>query len=261
VSEDMTITTELSTSNGIIEILRNHNPFNIPSVVKGQNIWGDSFPDANSFNAHASDAILQALKRVESTNSSLEKVLSAVITAERGLGKTHLIRRIRKQSQSIGKTIFVYASADEYGDLDLINSAFLRSFSESLDKFVGDGITQWQRVAYAMMKDALKTTNSNAFIPSIEEIINKFDRLFYANLKKGKNIVSELTKAVRKSKVGSDPYITRAIIWTLSEDRGMLAVKWLAGETLEVQDSVDLGLPANNIAVPDRMKYRRILAG
>ena len=241
-----------SISHEIIEALRNHNPFNRPAVVKSQNIWGDSFPDVDNFNAHASDAILEALERVERADSSLEKVLSAVITAERGLGKTHLIRRIRKRSQSTGNTIFIYASADEYSDLDFINSAFLRSFAGSLDKPISDGVTQWQTIAYLMVRDALQSNKSNVNIPSLKEMVDKFDYFFESNLKKGKNLVSDITKAVRRVRPGSDPYIIRAIIWTLSEERGSLAVKWLAGEALEVQDSVDLRLPANDRSEKER---------
>ena len=63
---------------------------------------------------------------------------------------------------------------------------------------------------------------------------------------KGKDLVGELTKAIRRLKPGVDPYIVQAIVWTLSEERGSLAVKWLAGEQLEAQDAADLRLPPNN---------------
>lgn len=252
ISKIMNNSEQAQFSSDILEVLRSHNPFNRPSVVKGQNIWGDSFPDVTSLNSHASDAVLQALDRVENAESSLEKVLSLVITADRGLGKTHLIHRIRKQSQASNNTVFVYASADEYSDLDFINSAFLRSLAESLDKPVSNDATQWQRIAYLMVKDAMLATNAHANMPSLQEMINKFDSFIQANLKKGKNLVSEISKAVRKANSGSDPYIVRAIIWTLSEERGMLAVKWLAGEALEIQDSVDLRLPTNNKSEKER---------
>lgn len=242
----------ISLPKEIIEDLRNHNPFDRPAVVKGQNIWGDSFPDVSILNAHASDAVLTTLERVENSTSSLDKVLSVVITADRGVGKSHLIRRIRKQSNSLGNIAFIYASADEYSDLDFINSAFLRSLAESLDKPISDGITQWQMIAYLMLKEALKIIRSNIILSSPKEMINKFDKLVKSNLSKNKNLVPEIAKILLRIKPELDIYIVRAIIWTLSEERGALAVKWLAGESLGTQDAADLHLPAKTRSEKER---------
>ena len=38
------------------------------------------------------------------------------------------------------------------------------------------------------------------------------------------------------------------MVWTLSEERGSLAVKWLAGEQIETQDAIDLRLPPNHLS-------------
>ncbi len=53
--------------------LQANNPFEKPPVVKEQNIWGESFPDVASLNAHASDAVFKALDKVRSSDSSLDK--------------------------------------------------------------------------------------------------------------------------------------------------------------------------------------------
>ena len=235
-----------SSLQAILEALQANNPFDKPPVVKAQNIWGESFPDVSSLNAHASDAVFQILQKVEAASSSLEKIASIVITADRGLGKTHIIRRIRKQVQANNSTLFIYASADKYSDLDFINSAFQRSVAESLEQMGGDQVTQWQEVASLLVADALKHSNPKATIPAPPDLVSKFDIAFQNSLAKGKNLVNDLTKAVRKIKPEADPYIIRAVIWTLSEERGALAVKWLAGEPLETQDAVDLRLPLND---------------
>jgi hypothetical protein len=203
-------------------------------------------------NAHASDAVFQTLQKVGAASSSLEKVASIVITADRGLGKTHIIRRIRKKVQADNSTLFIYASADKYSDLDFINSAFQRSVAESLEQMGGDQVTQWQEVASLLVADALKHSNPKATIPAPPDLVSKFDIAFQNSLAKGKNLVNDLTKAVRKIKPEADPYITRAVIWTLSEERGAIAVKWLAGESLETQDAVDMRLPINNRSDKER---------
>lgn len=243
---------QASSLQPILEALKNTNPFDKPPVVKAQSIWGESFPDVSSLNAHASDAVFQTLQKVETASSSLEKVASIVFTADRGLGKTHIIRRIRKQIQANNSTIFIYASADKYSDLDFINSAFQRSVAESLEQASGKKVTQWQEVAYLLVTDALKHNNPNTKIPSPPDLVSKFDRAFQNSLTKGKNLINDLTKAIRKIKPEADPYIIRAIVWTLSEERGALAVKWLAGEYLETQDAVDLRLPLNNRSDKER---------
>ena len=76
--------------------LQANNPFEKPPVVREQNIWGESFPDVSSLNAHASDAVFHALEKVRSSDSSLDKVTSIVFTADRGVGKSHVIKRIQK---------------------------------------------------------------------------------------------------------------------------------------------------------------------
>lgn len=224
--------------------LQASNPFEKPPVVKEQNIWGESFPDVSSLNAHASDAVFKALEKVRSSDSSLDKATSIVFTADRGVGKSHVIRRIRKRLQSEDNTLFIYASADKYGDLDLVNCSFQQSVAASLEQEGSEKVSQWQEVAALMVTAALRANNSDAKIPSTADLTAKFDKAFQKSRAKGRDLVADLTGAVRKIKP-VDPYIVRAIIWTLSEERGPLAVKWLAGEQLDAQDAIDLRLPSN----------------
>jgi hypothetical protein len=225
--------------------LRRHNPFARPPVVKGQNIWGESFADVTSLNAHASEAVFATLEQLAGATSSLEKISSLVITAERGVGKSHLIRRIRQRLQTNGEAVFVYASGDEYGDLDLINSGVLRSLASSLERPWSEGVSQWQTVAAAMVARALRSSNPKTKVLSPINLVNDFDQMVENNLSKGKDLIREFARSLSKLHPGSDVYILRAILWTLSEERGWLAVKWLAGEALETQDAADLRLPPN----------------
>lgn len=232
--------------------LQASNPFEKPPVVKEQNIWGESFPDVSSLNAHASDAVFKALEKVRSSDSSLDKATSIVFTADRGVGKSHIIRRIRKRLQSEEQTLFIYASADKYGDLDLVNCSFQQSVAASLEQQGSGEISQWQEVAALTVIDALKASNSGTTIPSTADLTARFDKAFQRSRMKGRDLVADLTRAIRKNKPNVDPYIMRAIIWTLSEERGPLAVKWLAGEQLDAQDAIDLRLPNNQQSEKER---------
>ncbi len=229
----------------ILTELRSQNPFARPPVVKAQNIWGESFADVTSLNAHASEAVFETLNKLATATSTLEKISSLVITADRGEGKSHLIRRIRHRLQTSGEGLLVYASADEYGDLDLINTAVLRSLANSLEKPWSEGVSQWQTVATAMVARVVQNINPAAKAPSPIELVKRFDCWAESHRTKGKDLVNEITRLLIKIHPGTDLYILRAILWTLSEERGWLAVKWLAGEALETQDAADLRLPPN----------------
>ena len=242
----MSVSSKASSESAILSALNANNPFERPPVVKGQNIWGESFPDVLTLNARASDSVFSALKKIQNADSSLEKVTSIVFTADRGVGKSHVIKRIRKRLQATSEGIFVYASADKYGDLNLINALFQQSIAESLEQQGGEGVTQWQEIAVLMVAEALRSNKASATVPSALGLVRKFDIAYQKTRAQGKDLVGDLTKAIRRLKPGADPYILRAIVWTLSEERGSLAVKWLAGEQLEAQDAIDLRLPPNN---------------
>jgi hypothetical protein len=236
---------QVSSTEALMAALQANNPFEKPPVVKEQNIWGESFPDVSKLNAHASDAVFKALDKARVSNSSLDKATSIVFTADRGVGKSHVIKRIRKRLRAENQALFIYASADKYGDLDLVNCSFQQSVAASLDQPGSIEVSQWQEIAALIVTDALKDSNPKAKTPSTKDLTAKFDKAYKNSRAKGKDLVTDLTRAIRKLKPKVDPYIIRAIVWTLSEEMGSLAVKWLAGEQLDAQDAIDLHLPNN----------------
>lgn len=242
----MSAPSTVSTSETILSALRANNPFERPPVVKEQNVWGESFPDILSLNAKASDSVFSALKKLRDADSTLDKVTSIVFTSNRGVGKSHIIRRIRKRLQATGEGVFVYSSADKYGDLNLVNALFRQSVADSLEQLGSEGVTQWQEIAVRMVAEAVRANNPKAKVPAAPEMVNKFDRALQARKEKGRDLVSDLVREIRKLKPKADVYIIRAIVWTLSEEWGAIAVKWLAGEQVEAQDAIELRLPSNN---------------
>jgi hypothetical protein len=242
----------ISSDSAILSALRENNPFDTPPVVRAQNIWSESFPDIPSLNAKASNAVFEILRKVKSPNSDSNRVASMVFTAEKGVGKSHVISRIRKQLINEGKTVFIYAGADKYGDLDYINALFQRSVAESMEQIGSEGVTQWQDVATLIVTEALRARKKNATILSGKELVEKFDQIYYRYRDKGKDLVAELTRSIRQLKPNTDPYLLKAIIWTLSQERSSYAVKWLAGEQLDTQDAADLRLPTQDKSESER---------
>ncbi|MFB2936118.1 AAA family ATPase [Aerosakkonemataceae cyanobacterium BLCC-F154] len=228
------MTTNISTFSPIEKLnaaIQSQNPFARAAVVRASDIWGKGFPDVPSLNAHASDAIFKAIQQV---SSSQGKVTSLAITAEKGVGKTHLIGRIRHHLQADGSGLFIYAGATRFTHPSLIKYQFLQILSDSLNQIGSEGVKQWQELATAMLNAATKTQVSP------KEMIEK---KFPFALAKNQNLLDHLTASILKTKSNSDPYIIRAILWTLSDSNASYAIKWLSGNDLSEAEAAKLGLP------------------
>ena len=242
----MPVQPKVSAESALLSALDKNNPFERPPIVTEQNIWGESFPDIPSINKKASDSLFDAVRKVKASDSSLEKVTSLVFVSDRGVGKSHVIKRIRRRLQATSEGVFIYASADKYINLSAINSLFQQSVAESLEQMGGENVTQWQEIATLMVAEALRDSKPSATVPSAPDLVAKFDQIYHARREQNIDLVSHLAKVIRKLKPSADPYVLRAIVWTLSEERSFLAVKWLAGEQLSVQDAAELRLPTRD---------------
>jgi len=226
--------------------IQSHNPFSNAGIVKEQDVWGKGFPDVPTLNSHASDTVFQAIEQVRTSQSSQDKVTSIAITAEPGVGKSHIISRIRHRIEREGGALFVYASLDNYKDLNLINYKLQQTLSESLSHTGSQGVMQWQEVATAMANEGFRAINPNAPSLSPEELVSRFDKVYANWLARNKNLMNTLTKHVLKTKPNADPYILRAILWTLSQSQAPFAIKWLSGDELAQSNADVLGLPNPN---------------
>ncbi|MBD2613330.1 MAG: ATP-binding protein [Nostoc sp. GBBB01] len=232
--------------------IRNHNPFINAGIVKEQDVWGKGFPDVPTLNAHASDAVFQAIDLVRTSQSTQEKVTSIAITAQQGVGKTHILSRIRHQLKANGTALFVYAGVNNYTDLNLVKYQFQQTLADSLSNTGSQGVMQWQEVAAAMANEGFKAIDSN--FPSLcsQVLVERFDKVCSSWSAKNKNLMDRLIKEVLKTKPNADPYILRAILWTLSETQASFAIKWLSGDELASSNANELGLPNPSKASQDR---------
>lgn len=238
--------TPISPIEAVNAAINNHNPFTNAGIVKEQDVWGKGVPDVPTLNAHASNKVFQALEFVRKSKSSQDKVTSIAITAQQGVGKTHLLSRIRHELEKVGGALFVYASANNYTDLNLIKYQFQQTLADSLSKTGSQQVMQWQEVAAAMANEG----KENALSP--EELVKKFDQAYKNSLAKNKNLMNALQNQVIKNKPDADPYIIRAILWTLSEAQSPFAIKWLSGEELAQLNADELGLPNPRKSNQDR---------
>ncbi|MBG1261411.1 hypothetical protein [Nostoc commune] len=225
-------------SNDLINVISKNNPFQGRLVVRDQNVWGQGFPDVPSLNSHASDAVYDAVEKVR---SGQRKVVGITITAERGLGKSHVIGRIRHQLQVDGSALFVYMS--QCNNLNRIKAEFLTTLANSLKQIGSQGVSQWQYLATALINEAFKKN----YTP--QQLINQFPGALIKNPK----VVEVLRDKVLGIKRDlENPDIITAILWTLSSDAAyeLFAISWLAGKSLPQIKADAMGLA--NVSADDK---------
>ena len=232
-------TSPISSIEDINAALQNHNPFALLPFVGSQEVWGKEFPDVTTLNAHASDAVFQAINQIR---TGQYQRTSIAITAESGTGKTHIISRIRHRLQTDGSALFIYAT--EFSDLNNIKHGFQRTLGDSLGKIGSQGVTQWQELASAIANQAVKSIHPHAPTLLSKDLVQKLSR---NELSKNQTLVNQLIEAFRKTKPSlKNPDIIRAILWTLADSETLYAVKWLSGDELAQYKANELCLPSIN---------------
>jgi hypothetical protein len=218
--------------NDLHKLIETQNPFDRSLVVRSHDVWEPKFPDVPSINGHISDAIFQGIDQIKGEQRS---VLGITIKAEKGLGKTHLISRLRQNLKMRDDTFFVYASETDYGDLDRINSLFLESLAMSLKQQGSSGVSQWQKLATLLLNQAYDNKNH-----STDYIVKRLPGV----LVQQPDYIAKLTARICRLKPDiKDPYVLQAILWTLSTDLSLFAINWLAGKELSQSQADAMGLP------------------
>ncbi len=211
--------------------IASQNPFDRSLIVRSNDIWKPSFPDVPSINAHASDAVFQAIEQIR---AGYRTVSGITIKAEKGLGKSHLISRIRSRLLNEGGSFFVYMSDVDYGNLNRVHANFLNTLSLSLKQIGNEGVMQWQELATAL----INKTFGKTYIP--QNLIKQFSGALAENPK----LVDRLTEKVLQLKSNiENPYLIQAILWTLSSDKVSFATNWLSGKALAQKQADAMGLP------------------
>jgi hypothetical protein len=211
--------------------IASQNPFDRSLIVRSNDIWKPSFPDVPSINAHASDAVFQAIEQIR---AGYRTVSGITIKAEKGLGKSHLISRIRSRLLDEGGSFFVYMSEVDYGNLNRVHANFLNTLSLSLKQIGNEGVMQWQELATAL----INKTFGKTYIP--QNLVKQFSGALAENPK----LVDRLTEKVLQLKSNiENPYLIQAILWTLSSDKVSFATNWLSGKALAQAQADAMGLP------------------
>ncbi|MGA9381667.1 MAG: hypothetical protein WBV73_23135, partial [Phormidium sp.] len=194
------MTNSHSSISDLKKAIESQNPFDRSLIVRSHDVWEQSFPDVPSINSHASDAVFQAIGQIRAGQRS---VIGITIKAEKGLGKSHLISRIRSRLLIEGDCFFAYMSEVDYGDLNRINSNFLNTLTSSLKQPGNQGVMQWQELATALVNEA---TNKDY---SPQHLISRFPGALAQN----SGLVDSLTERILQVKPNiENPYLIQAIL-------------------------------------------------
>ncbi len=231
-------TSEFSAIETINTAIQTQNPFRNLGIVTAQNIWTQQLPDLPTLNKYASEQVFAAINQVKTSDN--DKITSLVLTAQYGVGKTHILSRIRHKLEQEGGGFFVYGSADTF-DLNFIKYQLQQTITESLSYTGSKGVMQWQEVAAAMANEASKAKNPKTQNIAPQQFVNRFDQIY------GKNptLMDTISKYFLQRKTNLDPYMVKAILWTLSENYAPFAIQWLSGNELDSETAKIMGLPTN----------------
>ncbi|MGG6295361.1 helix-turn-helix domain-containing protein [Leptolyngbya sp. AN02str] len=214
------------------EAIKNENPFDGRYVVKSQQVWGEEFPDIPTLNTYASDAILDTVSRIKEGKLS---TFGITILAPKGVGKSHVLSRIRHNLQMHGHGVFIYMC--EYGNLSHIKLQLLQGLSSSLRKRGHKGVMQCQQVATTLINHATQKSVTP------QQVLGFFQK----EAAKLPFIVKKVTEQIIASgilkDIQYDPYVLKAFIWTLSPVHAPFALNWLAGRELTQVQAEVMELP------------------
>ena len=223
----MTVT---SSFDALHQAIHDCNPFESHFIVKASQVWEEDYPDVPSLHAHASDAILETLDKINN-GKILSKTAGFALIATKGIGKTHVLSRIRQQIKQKDNGMFIYMS--EYGNLSQIKRQFLQGLAASLKRKGGKDVMQWQELATALINQALQKNHGCKFL--IERCSQP--------LSNKTQMISQLSDKVAISYPEvQNPYVIRAILWTLSAPHAAFAVNWLAGGELSEAQAKQMDL-------------------
>ncbi len=230
------ISVQSSNSAELQNILENNNPFENHLFVKQHDIWEPVFSDLPGLNSVGSDEILRLISRFKTEKNTR----GITITAEKGLGKSHFIRRIRQNLQKENGGFFVYMN--EFTNLEKVKDEFFQALTYSLKQDGSSRFTQWQTLATAMLNAAC---NQNFSVETLVEKVVPQQILKCRETDRSPHTwISSICSRISHSKPQfSNSALITAILWTLSRPHQRYVNNWLSGKEIENDHAIGLGLP------------------
>jgi hypothetical protein len=74
------------------------NPFGLESVIQDSQVWGDVMADLSTLNQHIDEEVYRSISEIRQGYS---RQVGITFQGERGVGKSHVIHRIRKKLKAL----------------------------------------------------------------------------------------------------------------------------------------------------------------
>jgi len=235
----------------INEKLAQHNPF-IANVERSDTIWNKHLPDVIQHNSHVSLAIQKGLIHLANNSDSDSKVQSLTITGAIGRGKTQAFSRIKRYLFDENKVLFSYISGNKLKHNEQLYSWFRQSLMQDLGRARSKtpDISQLDEIAYFLFCCAEPGMSDIMHNPS--HLKHRFDTARVQQEKHGKHFVECWANKIAKKFPGIDKYIARALLWSMSEEYGQAAVRWLEGREIDLDVAKTLKLTTNVNTDPEK---------
>jgi hypothetical protein len=234
------------------QLIAENNPFVGINIDRVATIWSKSLPDVKYHNQHVLDLISSVLEEMSHSKRG-NAVQTIAIKAGVGMGKTQVFSRIHDYFYLPGKISFSYLNAGKLHDSRFINSWFRKGLISDLARINNSGVSQLQEIAAHLISGIF----SRNF--EVKKFTTQFDKRIEKYKEQGKNLIEMLYEKISLADhVGLDPYLIKALLWTLSKHYSAFAIRWLSGDELDRTTAEKMKLPPHTGMSPEQCETNAI---
>jgi hypothetical protein len=218
------------------------NPFRLKPIVSADEVWGDVVTDLPDLNQHVDQKIYQAISEVRQKYSDK---IGIAVKGDRGTGKSHVIHRIWKTIERDGGAVFAYIPP--FTNPSRIDSHVRLYLAQSFNHKDAREITQWQRLAAAMITTLRGTEFEEQYQPYIEKCGQPEELRKYILQTQNKDTLfeffDELAEAISENQSDLEFDFLKSVLFLLLKTPkiAQIGMAWIQGK--EHPDTRKAGLP------------------
>ncbi|MFB2917144.1 hypothetical protein [Aerosakkonema funiforme] len=205
------------------------NPFKLKTIVTADEVWNNVVTDLSSLNHHVDQTIYKAISEVRQKYSNK---IGIAIKGDRGTGKSHVIHRIWKTIEREAGAVFAYIPP--FNNANRIDYHVRLHLSLSFNHQDARKVTQWQRLAAAMIATLKGTEFEQEYQPYLEkcdrpEELRKYIIAMQPQAQRYQ-FINDLVQAIEKPPE-LDPNFLKAVLFLLfkTDLMAQIGMTWIQG--------------------------------
>ncbi|MFX1284747.1 MAG: hypothetical protein ACFFB5_13895 [Promethearchaeota archaeon] len=213
------------------------NPFRKTNV---KSAWEDDIFDVESYNSKCFSEIINEIKEISHKEYSS---FIHLILGEVGLGKTHILARLRKKAIEEN---FYFVEIEPVPNLDKFYMHILREFSSNLRKKIPDSDFTFleelvANLLFQQMEKALK--NKKKFKKLLNELRKSPTKIFKLKLSEDdlNDIKDTMIFKISKDYPGIEVQLVQILFEAINPRKFLYAIKWLQCESLSEEEMKLIG--------------------